>query len=350
MKKTVFISSTYEDLKDYRQEVWELLESYEVNVKGMEEFGARSKSALQTCLDEVERSDIYVGIIGFKLGSVEKKTGKSFTKIEYEKAIEDEKEILIYLIEDDAEISIKHVDFGERHEKLVNFKKLLKEKHTVDFFKDEDELTAKLDKRFEELLSSKEEKEKVEEDNTYEAAQRTIQKFTLAPKLYNDQEVKLKVKFLDSAHAVSKEFCDNFNFRYGKTIGVSVEIIEPQDITSNLNKIILKEEFIEKYFQLELERKYVIGAKLLFTSKNIDKERANFFSYTRSNQVENPNYNPSLPATDEHGFINQDMFNVATINSNPFTSQIHNPRFINEYEVIEGDGKIILLLQELETK
>ena len=60
MKKTVFISSTFLDLKDERKLVWETLRKYNVIVKGMEEFGARSTDPLTTCLTELEQSDIYI--------------------------------------------------------------------------------------------------------------------------------------------------------------------------------------------------------------------------------------------------------------------------------------------------
>ena len=53
MKKTIFISSTYKDLVKERKAVWELLKRYDVNIVGMEEFGARKDSPLTTCLKEV---------------------------------------------------------------------------------------------------------------------------------------------------------------------------------------------------------------------------------------------------------------------------------------------------------
>jgi hypothetical protein len=101
MKKTVFISSTYEDLSEERRLVWSLLEKFEVNVRGMEEFGARTTSPLDTCLAEVDISDIYIGVIAFRIGSVEKNSGKSFTQLEYERAYEGNKDILIYLVDED---------------------------------------------------------------------------------------------------------------------------------------------------------------------------------------------------------------------------------------------------------
>lgn len=350
MKNTVFISSTYEDLKDYRKKVWSLLENYDVNVMGMEEFGARSESPLKTCLNEVERSDIYVGIIGYKLGSIEENTGKSFTRIEYEEAVKQDKEILIYIIEDDAEINVQHIDFGEKHEKLENFKKLLKEKHTVDFFKNEDDLVQKLDKRFEDLLSSKKDEEEQEnkEKDPYEAAEETINKFVVAPKLYTDREVTLRIKFKHSPFALSKELCNNFNLSYGRTIGSRIEIVKPDDITPDLDNIVIEEELIENYFALDLEDEYDVKARLAFTTKNIDKEKANFFDYTKTRYVKNPDFDPAYPATDE--LASTSAYNILggrqSLGNNLWSQPIDNPRYIEKSEYVEGEGKIILLLQE----
>src|ERR1035437_3358519 len=104
MKKTVFISSTYIDLKEERKKVWDCLEKFDVVVKGMEQFGAQKSDPLTTCLTEVEQSDIYVGIIGMRYGSEDIKCGKSFSQLEYEKAIELNKEILIYLIDEERSL------------------------------------------------------------------------------------------------------------------------------------------------------------------------------------------------------------------------------------------------------
>lgn len=135
MKKTVFISSTFEDLKNHRRKIWDLLEKYDVAVRGMERFGARKESPLTTCLSEVEQCDIFVGIIAFRLGSVDEGSGKSFTQREYERAYELNRDILIYMMDEkDSKISLHHVDFDENREKLLAFKSILKERHTVDFF------------------------------------------------------------------------------------------------------------------------------------------------------------------------------------------------------------------------
>ena len=114
MNKTVFISSTFIDLKEERKGIWELLKKYDVLVRGMEQFGARKEDSLTTCITEVEQADIYVGIIGYRLGTIDKKSGKSYTQLEYDKANELGKEILIYLIDDElSKISPKYIEFDK---------------------------------------------------------------------------------------------------------------------------------------------------------------------------------------------------------------------------------------------
>jgi hypothetical protein len=54
----------------------------------MEEFGARTTGALETCLAEVEESDVYVGIVGYRLGTIDQESGKPFTVLEEEKAVD----------------------------------------------------------------------------------------------------------------------------------------------------------------------------------------------------------------------------------------------------------------------
>ena len=93
-----------------------MLKRYDVNIVGMEDFGARKVSPLTTCLKEVEQSNIYIGIIANRWGSIEEESGKSYTQLEYEKAIEKDKEILINLIDETAKVQIDNIDLGEKHE------------------------------------------------------------------------------------------------------------------------------------------------------------------------------------------------------------------------------------------
>lgn len=85
-KMQVFISSTYSDLIDERQiAVQAILEAGHIPA-GMELFQAGNESQLQTIYRWIDESDIYMLILGGRYGSIETKSGKSYTQLEYEYA------------------------------------------------------------------------------------------------------------------------------------------------------------------------------------------------------------------------------------------------------------------------
>lgn len=45
----VFLASTFSDMEEYRKAVWDQLEKLQVAVQGMELFGARTATPLETC-------------------------------------------------------------------------------------------------------------------------------------------------------------------------------------------------------------------------------------------------------------------------------------------------------------
>jgi len=154
MKPTIFISSTFVDLKNHRNQVWRVIKAFDINIRGMEEFGAKKESPLETCLREVEKSDIYIGIIAMRYGSVDKATGKSYTQLEYERALEKNLDILIYLVHDENGIvKTGNIDFGEKQEKLKAFKSELRINHHVGVFTNEVDLAQEIQKKlFEKFL------------------------------------------------------------------------------------------------------------------------------------------------------------------------------------------------------
>jgi hypothetical protein len=130
----IFISSTYEDMIPYREEVQRGLTRFEQIIKGMEYFGSSPEKPLEKCVSELNLSEIYIGIIGMRYGSVDDVSKKSFTQIEYEKAVETGKPILIYIIDENHPIPSKFVDTGDTAKLLQEFKNYLKKSHTITFF------------------------------------------------------------------------------------------------------------------------------------------------------------------------------------------------------------------------
>lgn len=278
-KRTVFISSTYEDLIPQRRKVWELLGEYDVNIRGMERFGARKETPLETCLAEVEQSDIYIGIIGFKLGSIEKKSSKSYTQLEYEKALELKREIFIYLYNDkDSKISPKNIDFGEKYDKLQSFKSILKDRHTIDTFVDENDLAEKLKRKFDDLLLKKDKEEKAVDE--FASARNMIQRFLLVPKAYSGKEIKLKVNFKSAPFPASKDICSNFGLNYGKTIGVEIDILKPEVEENGLSYLFIEYDNLESFWDIQSKKNIEIYAQLQFSSESISRQKANFVETT----------------------------------------------------------------------
>lgn len=86
-KLQVFVSSTYTDLIEERQAaVQAILDAGHIPA-GMELFKAGNESQLKTIYRWIDASDVYMLILGGRYGSIEKKTGKSYTQLEYEYAL-----------------------------------------------------------------------------------------------------------------------------------------------------------------------------------------------------------------------------------------------------------------------
>ena len=86
-KYQVFVSSTYQDLIEERQKVIEALLGKNCFPVGMEYFPAANEDQFTVIKKLIDRCDYYILIIGGRYGSIEPKSGKSYTQLEFEYAI-----------------------------------------------------------------------------------------------------------------------------------------------------------------------------------------------------------------------------------------------------------------------
>lgn len=86
-KLQVFVSSTYTDLIEERQAAVESILDAGHIPAGMELFKAGNESQLQTIYKWIDESDVYMLILGGRYGSIELKSGRSYTQLEYEYAL-----------------------------------------------------------------------------------------------------------------------------------------------------------------------------------------------------------------------------------------------------------------------
>ena len=194
----IFISSTYEDLVPYREEIQRVITRMEHIIKGMEYFGSSPQNSLDTCIEQVQESKIFIGIVGMRYGSVDDETGLSYSQLEYEEAIKRKIPTLIYIIDENHPIPSKYVDTGEQAIKLKNFKSLLKRKHTVSFFTSPSNLAEKISHDIIEVLS-KDELVKVDiGKNSSSSFLDTYKKYELRPLKYYGETGVLTMKIVGS--------------------------------------------------------------------------------------------------------------------------------------------------------
>ena len=275
---TVFISSTFLDLQSHRKAVWELLAKFDVTVRGMEQFGARTETPLQTCLHEVEQSDIYVGIIGFRLGTVDPDTGKSYTQIEYERAQGLSRHVFIYLAdEENTTVPYRYIDKGNALDKLDAFKRVLRERHTVDTYTTPADLVKKLDRDLRRHLSLRE--PAAPNADEFAAAKASIETFLLMPRAVAGTEVRLQVRVASPPYPASRAICDAFNLEFGATVGVEVEVIRPEGVSNDLDLLFGSKHAAEV---LPISKGDTIDGymKLHFHGQRVASPRARFRNHT----------------------------------------------------------------------
>ena len=120
MKKyQIFVSSTFKDLREERQAAVEAILKASHIPAGMELFAAGSESQLETIKRWIDSCDIYMLILGSRYGSIEPKSGKSYTELEYDYAVSQDKPFFAVVITDDA-ISRKAASLGKEILELEN--------------------------------------------------------------------------------------------------------------------------------------------------------------------------------------------------------------------------------------
>ncbi len=130
----VFVSSTWIDLQPEREAVERVFQKLrETKFVGMEYFGSRGDSTMQASVDEVDRSAVFVGIIGGRYGS-------GITEAEYRRALQKGLPCFFYF-KDDSQIKEGNRDVEpEKSAQLTEFKRELRERHIGTIFSNPDQL------------------------------------------------------------------------------------------------------------------------------------------------------------------------------------------------------------------
>jgi len=104
----IFLSSTFVDLKELRQEVARRLRDvFGAHLLVMESFGSDTAPPVISAVRKVRESDVFVGIYARRYGAVDPATGKSITELELDEAERSLSagtltDILLYWLDEDA--------------------------------------------------------------------------------------------------------------------------------------------------------------------------------------------------------------------------------------------------------
>jgi Domain of unknown function (DUF4062) len=99
-KLQVFVSSTYEDLKEERQVAVEAILTAGHIPAGMELFAAGDQSQMEVIKRWIDESDAFLLILGGRYGSVDPTTKKSYVQLEYEYAQQKGKRFFAVVIDE----------------------------------------------------------------------------------------------------------------------------------------------------------------------------------------------------------------------------------------------------------
>ena len=144
-KYQVFISSTYADLAEERKKILDVLLMADCIPAGMEAFVAADIEQFEVIKKVIDLCDYYVLIIGKRYGSIHPDTGKSYTEMEYDYAIEQGIPVLVFAIDENIELASDKVETDKNKiEKLKMFRTKAMTNRLASIWATPEDLTGKL--------------------------------------------------------------------------------------------------------------------------------------------------------------------------------------------------------------
>lgn len=147
-KYQIFISSTFDDLREERRKVRETILSMHHFPIGMEMFSAADEEQWNIIKETIDSSDYYVVIIAKRYGTVIESgddAGISYTQKEFAYAKKKEIPILAFIMDDSISVTSDKIETDPlKNEKLKEFKEMAKTGRIVEWWENGDELATKV--------------------------------------------------------------------------------------------------------------------------------------------------------------------------------------------------------------
>ncbi|KWZ35076.1 DUF4062 domain-containing protein [Burkholderia anthina] len=149
----VFVSSTYADLLDERQEVMQALLELDCIPAGMELFPAANEDQWTLIKKVIDDCDYYMVIIAGRYGSIGP-DGLSYTEMEYRYALETGKPVLGFVHRDPTTLPAKRCEAGEEGKAKLEAFRALAQKKLCRFWESPADLGSQVSRSLVKLIKS----------------------------------------------------------------------------------------------------------------------------------------------------------------------------------------------------
>jgi tetratricopeptide (TPR) repeat protein len=142
----IFVSSTSEDLRDFRTAVVRKLSALDHDVVSMDGYSADSRGPLNKVLEDVASADLYIGLFAYRYGWVPPECDQSVTEMEFREAGARGVPRLIFVVPNDAVWPMNLLEPGETYARMMRFRTslLTATNFSVAYFRDKEELVDKV--------------------------------------------------------------------------------------------------------------------------------------------------------------------------------------------------------------
>lgn len=210
-KYQIFISSTYDDLKDAREKVRNAILSMLHFPVGMEMFSAGDEEQWEIIQETIDSSDYYVLIVGQRYGSVIETgndAGISYTEKEFRYAKTQKVPILAFILSDDADIKISAIESDpKKMEKLNAFKEEVKTGRVVEWWDTTEGLARQVTAALHNQMDRKKRPGWVRSDSfDLEASHTEILKLNQHVRELQEENARLKAQIVERKPKLTAEF------------------------------------------------------------------------------------------------------------------------------------------------
>jgi GTPase SAR1 family protein len=138
----VYLSATFEDLKDYRRLAAVTLKKMGYDDMAMEYYVAEDRTSVDRCLADIDACDLYVLLVAWRYGWIPPGADVSITETEYRRAVQGDKKRLVFVLDKSTPWPPDLIDDDKT--KIKAFRQRVQDERLVAMFSSPDALAAAL--------------------------------------------------------------------------------------------------------------------------------------------------------------------------------------------------------------